>query len=249
MKVSTAVQLMIAIAAIATLGFYPTYFSKFPRFEGLKMVHHFHGMMMMSWFLVLIAQPLLIIKKKIDYHRNLGKISYVVAPLVAISIYLVMREEYYDDLSKFTRERSLAGLAIDFMSLISFVILYSLAIAYKRKTDHYMRYMICTGLLIFIPGLARFLVFSIGLSNAITGLSILIITYGLYAVLIIHDYKKGHTTKPYIIGLMLVTITNIVELNNKSEWWQWIAANNAHATLKKRKVASAQQSRFSVIDR
>jgi hypothetical protein len=231
MKTSTAVYLITAITLIALLGFFPTYFSKFPEFEGLKGVHHFHGVMMMSWFGMLIAQPVLIRYKRVDWHKMIGKASYLVAPLVAISIYLVMREEYYDDLSKYTRERSLAGLDLDLMSLFSFVILYSLAIGYKKRMDLHMRYMICTGLLIFVPGLARFLGLMIGLSNAATGISILTITYGLYAALVIYDYKKGKTVKPYLIGLLLVTLTNIVVASNKSEWWQWLAGNFADYTL------------------
>lgn len=231
MKTSTTVYLIIAIMIVALLGFFPTYFSKFPEFEGLKNVHHFHGVMMISWFGMLIAQPMLISYKKIDWHRILGKVSYLLAPLVAISIYLVMKEEYYDDLSKYTRERSLAGLDLDLMSLFSFIILYSLAIWNKGKMDFHMRYMICTGLLIFIPGLARFLIFLIGLSNAATGISILVVTYGIYAVLMVYDYRKGHTIKPYIVGLSLVTLTNITVATNKSDWWQWIAGTIADYTL------------------
>jgi hypothetical protein len=227
MKASVAGILMIAVALVAVLGFHPTYVSKFPVFEGLEGAHHFHGAMMMSWFAMLIVQPFLITWKKIEWHRLVGKASYVVAPLVVISIYMVTRLEYYDDVSKYTRERSLAGLDLDLMSIFAFIILYGLAIYYRKNTALHMRYMICTGLLIFIPGLARLQIFTFGLSGAVVGITILVVTYGLYAGLIAYDLKKKNAIIPYVVGISLVTLTNIVVSNNKSGWWQWVSGNIA----------------------
>ena len=80
--------LIIFLMIITLIGFYPTYISKFPSFTDITSIHHFHGAMMMIWFLLLIIQPFLIGYKKYTIHRTLGKLSYVIAPLVLFSIFL-----------------------------------------------------------------------------------------------------------------------------------------------------------------
>jgi len=77
------------------------------------------------------------------------------------------------------------------------------------------------GLLIFIPGLARLFILTFGFSGMMTGISIKGITYGTYAGLIFYDLRKGYTVKPYPVGLLLVILTDIVIINNKSVAWQW----------------------------
>src|SRR6186713_475252 len=79
--------LIVFLMLLTLAGFYPTYISKFPAFENITNVQHFHGAMMMIWFSLLIVQPFLIGYKKHDVHRTLGKLSYVVVPVVLYSIF------------------------------------------------------------------------------------------------------------------------------------------------------------------
>ncbi len=69
------------------LGFYPTYLVKAPTFEGFKTAHHFHGLMALLWILLLIVQPLLIRLKKNALHKQVGKLSYVIMPLLMRSCF------------------------------------------------------------------------------------------------------------------------------------------------------------------
>ena len=72
----------IFVLALITWGFYKTYLIFFPSFTGFNNVQHFHGAMMMIWFSLLAVQPFLIAYKKYKIHRTLGKVSYVVAPIL-----------------------------------------------------------------------------------------------------------------------------------------------------------------------
>jgi hypothetical protein len=111
--------------------------------------------------------------------------------------------------------------------MLSFTILYSLAIYYKRQLPYHMRYMICTGLLIFVPGLGRLLTISLGFSGMSTGIIILIITFGSYLGLIVFDKLKRNPVSPYWVGLALVALTNFTVATNKTGWWQWTAGKVA----------------------
>lgn len=53
---------------------------------------------MALWLIMLIAQPFLIKYKKLSWHRVLGKASYVLVPLILITAFLLIRNEYYRNL-------------------------------------------------------------------------------------------------------------------------------------------------------
>ena len=68
------------------IGFYKTYFIQFPSFkENITSWMHIHAMIATLWIIMLIVQPLLIRNKKFKQHRLVGKISYVVFPLLILS--------------------------------------------------------------------------------------------------------------------------------------------------------------------
>ena len=48
------------------VAFHPSYLHYFPKFPKFSWVHHVHGALMVSWMLMLIIQPYLILKKKLQ---------------------------------------------------------------------------------------------------------------------------------------------------------------------------------------
>src|ERR1051325_3430348 len=81
----------IGLLALSFLGFWKSYFSKF--FDGsmdYSGYFHFHAVMMLLWTAMLIAQPILIRKKKLNIHRLIGKASYVIMPMLLISVLLIL---------------------------------------------------------------------------------------------------------------------------------------------------------------
>src|ERR1700712_3913685 len=81
----------IGLVAIVFLGFWPSYFSRF--FNGTNnysFYFHFHAIMMSLWVAILITQPILIRKKKLAVHRLIGKLSYVIMPVLLISVLLIL---------------------------------------------------------------------------------------------------------------------------------------------------------------
>ncbi|MBK8391719.1 MAG: hypothetical protein IPL23_21635 [Saprospiraceae bacterium] len=89
----------IAILIITLLGFYPSYFSHFPKFEGFSLAFHFHGVLALLWLCMLIAQAFLIRAKKYEIHKVIGKLSYFVMPLLLFSFFFNgesnLHQEYF----------------------------------------------------------------------------------------------------------------------------------------------------------
>src|SRR5665213_750883 len=84
------------------IGFYPTYFAII--LKPMPSIFHVHFILMSIWVLMVIVQPFLIKFKKIAWHRRVGKLSYVVVPLAIFSGYLMMRYNYYTDISSFRQQ-------------------------------------------------------------------------------------------------------------------------------------------------
>jgi hypothetical protein len=107
--------LFVFVLALVFWGFYKTYFSLFPRFNGLPTLLHIHAVLILLWFAMLIAQPLLILRyKNIALHRLVGKASYILVPAMVICIVFVMHGEQ-------TREMKLDNFAFGFSDLSFFL--------------------------------------------------------------------------------------------------------------------------------
>ena len=224
--------LIITLMLLTLIGFYPTYISKFPSFENVTTVQHFHGVMMMLWFLLLVIQPFLIKYNKLALHRILGKASYAIAPLVMYSIFVASKYEYYRDITQGTKEESLAGLALDMTSIIAFGICYILAIINKKITPLHMRYMVGTALIIMAPGIVRIILIyqPFGVINFPTGvLYTFIICLGITLGLLANDLIKRRPYIPYLVVVGLTVGVYLTFVSRFSDWWQWVAGGIAQA--------------------
>src|SRR5262245_36064916 len=72
---------------IALVAFWPTYLSKAP--SASSAYTHVHALTAALWMLMLVAQPWAIQARRLASHRLLGRVSYVLAPLILISIMLL----------------------------------------------------------------------------------------------------------------------------------------------------------------
>lgn len=73
--------------AVTITGFFKFFISKIAETD---ILHHFHGLTSGGWILLLIIQPFLYSRYKMDIHRKLGKISFLLAPLLVISGLMMM---------------------------------------------------------------------------------------------------------------------------------------------------------------
>jgi hypothetical protein len=213
----------VCILLVLFWGFYRTYFMFFPGFKGFKTTQHFHGLLMLTWMVMLIVQPLLIASGRTALHKMIGKLSYVIAPLMMISIFMVLKMAYFSALEKMGKEPALGGISLQLPGLITFAIFYGLAIWNKNRTAYHMRYMIGTGLLMIGPGLGRALIIYFGqpFPMGVTLSDYFIIA--LAALLLVIDLVRKGPWVPYTIVLTLSVISHFLFANQMSPWWQSFA--------------------------
>lgn len=220
---------------LAFAGFYTTYFSII--FEPTPALIHIHFILMALWICMLIAQPFLIKYKKLSWHRLLGKVSYILAPLVLLSAFLLIRHGYYRHLNElhlevakglkyYNEDEILKKVAEDptgLIYLIWFALFYFLAIKHRHKSPKHARYMLATALTMTGPTVDRILSIHFKIET-IAGIlyyivSFLIINIAL-SILLYADYQNKRETKTlwtcliiYVVGQLLFYIVPTFH------WW------------------------------
>jgi hypothetical protein len=215
--------LFIAILLICILGFYPTYISKFPEFKDFTSAHHFHGLMALLWILMLIVQPFLIRAKKYSLHRQLGKFSYILMPLLIISLFFVSKAGYVRNIKTVAEVDALAGLTNGIPDMLNFATLYILAMVYRKNTAYHLRFMASTGIMMIGPGLGRFLIITFGIPFPIVILSIILLTTGVGLAWMIVDIRNKKSAFPMGVFVSIGVFTTLININGHSAWWQGFA--------------------------
>jgi hypothetical protein len=150
---------IVLLIVLTQIGFFKRYIQFFPEFNGFTAAQHFHGMMMMGWLLMLLVQPVLILKGKTKLHRQIGSLSYVLAPLVLLSIYLVIQSRYDVYLEQGGQTTAvISWLSLNFRLMVFFAVLYFLAIYYRHRPPLHMRFMCSTAFVLIGPALVRILI-------------------------------------------------------------------------------------------
>jgi hypothetical protein len=214
----------VFILIITILGFYKTYLIKFPSFEGFTNAHHIHGALALTWILMLIVQPMLIQRKRLDWHRIVGKVSYITMPLMILSFFFVAKAGYERNSKIMPEADALAELANGIPDIFVMSAFYALAIYFKKNTAFHLRFMSATGLMVLGPGLGRLLIVGIGLPFPIVILTIISSTSGVGLVWMILDIKNKKSAFP--MGAFVATgiLVAFININNHAAWWQNFAS-------------------------
>lgn len=219
----TSGYFFITLFLLALAGFWPSYFSKF--FNGtanLSFYFHFHAFFAVLWILMLIVQPILIRQKKFVLHRKIGRWSYLLVPLIFISIILLAHNTLRGPIENVGLE-----LWVPMKDLLIFAMGYGIAIKYRHIPAIHARGMIVAGIVLIEPALVRLVLYVFFPDSGFdpTGyLAALSIVYLLLIGLIIaeREQKVGRWIFPLTLILYLL-VHFVLVFQIKISLWQAFA--------------------------
>ena len=223
---NTAILIFLILVGVQW-GFFKTYTSQFPHFKNATPTIHIHGMLLMSWMLLLIIQPLLIHYGKAHIHRKIGKVAFVLAPAIIVSMFLVGRGGYWRGLGNIPDQLNHTFMALDIRGLISFALFSILAMYYRKKPDTHMLYMIATGIIGIGPGVARGLANTFGVEFGAALTTTDIIDLAIVGFLLGYDLYKKKNYKPFLFVFTVFLIGAIIWQLRDTDLWQNFARNYA----------------------
>jgi hypothetical protein len=148
--------IVAALIPFVVLAFWPLYLSR--PFAAVDWYTHLHAVAGSLWLALLIAQPAAIHTRRFALHRVLGRISYLLATLFAVSAVLLSHHRLasMNDASFLTD-----GFAhyLPFYATVVFLLAYGLGLWFRRKPAVHGRFMLCTAIPVVDPVLGRVLAF------------------------------------------------------------------------------------------
>jgi len=219
------ISILFAVIMLGLMwGFHKTYVVYFPEFKNFTTIHHVHGATMMTWIVLLIIQPILIRTGRVNLHRMVGKVSYVLAPLIVVLLFVVGHHGYFNNIARGTpMEETRMFMVLDLRGPIAFGLFYALAMINRKNSAAHMRYMIATSLLMIGPGFARGLGtnFGIDIGRGInyTDWAAMVIV----ALFLAYDIYKKNSPVPYFVILSVLICENILWQFRLSDGWQGFA--------------------------
>jgi hypothetical protein len=196
---------LLALLPIFVAGFWVPYFSEIPQFEpSITVPVHLHALLLFAWIVLLVVQPLAIRSGAFGLHRVLGRVSYVLMPLIVLSAIAMIHKEYQEHLA--SGMRSGAAQAAEVLSASQLVLLgifYCSAILSIKRRDvaAHMRYMICIALVLLPAGLARTFGYWFDVRQSLSQTYCLLLIDLCLIFLIGFDRNRHLTARPYIHAL------------------------------------------------
>jgi hypothetical protein len=165
MNYSKAHYFLIGLLAITILAFWPTYFGTL---GSASVAHHLHGITGTFWILLIASQNYLANSGNLDLHRKLGKLMFVLVPVMvgAFAMVTFVGAVKSKALHPFYLEFGQALLTADLILTFTVPLTIYLALRYRKQVQLHSALMISTVIGLLSPILARLYV------NTIPGLEI-----------------------------------------------------------------------------
>lgn len=228
----------LLLIPLVIAGFYKTYFSVF--FDPVSSIIHIHFTLMALFVTMLITQPFLIRYGKFAWHRLIGRISYVLVPLLLISTFLMIRFSYFrfinDQNGKIQQgllqlnsqqvlKEAATYEAIAFYYLAWLTVFYCLAIFNRRNTHVHSRYIVATALTMLGPTVDRIIFFSFGVEKFAGFIRIESIAFFMadiiLIILLIKDYQNKRSTKAIWTSLLIFITGQVLYFTlRKTDAWE-----------------------------
>lgn len=206
-------------------GFWLTYFTKILDQENYRM--HLHGITLIFWCTLLVSQGYLIRIKNYSIHKRVGKLSYVIVPLIAFTTVDLYKYRLNELTSLSTRDYLFTASVL--IALLTFLIFYGLAIFYKSKPTIHARYMVCTIFPMFTAVIDRiidsYFSFLLPYFPDVSGPVIQVVGLTLADILLISlsiwDWRSHRRLNVFPIALIVHLIYHYSVLNfYKFEFWK-----------------------------
>lgn len=215
-----ATYLFLAMFPLAVVGFWPTYVTKL---TSTSISYHLHAFVLMLWMGMLLTQVVLVRTGRMGLHRIVGRSSFVVAPLLVVTAFVVTRQM----LGGPGAERSpfvLQLLVLPLGAALQFSLTYALGIYYRKQPELHVRYMMSTAPILIAAATHRIFL-NAGLSSLSASTNANFILQEVVAIaLILNDLRLGKIRAPFVVLLVLTGVSHIMFLTvSETQWWHTLA--------------------------
>lgn len=209
-----------ASALLAFAGFARSYYLRtvfgFPPLPGLL---HLHGFVMTLWFVLFFVQAWLILVHRTRFHRQLGIFGVGLALLMVMLTSTVVIRASHRGFTAFPETVKGTGfLLLSLGIVLTFALLFSAAISFRRRSAVHKRLMVLASLSIWGPAISRLPLHFIEAGSVWTSIAV-----GDACVLtcVAVDTVRNHRLDPaFLWGGLLIFCSHpvLIWIGNTSIW-------------------------------
>lgn len=199
---------LILLLPITLIAFWPGYLTQL---DDSPWQVHFHGITGFAWFLLLIGQSVLASRRRFDLHRRLGKMTYILAPMVLLGgfmvLYTMAARLNGDSVSPFFQTFGYRLGFIDLVGNLHFAVVVTLALIQKRDITLHSRLMLSSVIPLLYAVFSRFYDFeSFWTTSDVSFLTAELIVLAL----IVHDHRHGGIRYPWVLALGVLLFQHVM---------------------------------------
>ncbi len=207
---------------IVFLGFSTSYFG---RLSQSALPYHIHGISATLWMIILIVQPFLYTHSKLKVHKYLGWSTLILVPTLVLAgmemirLMIQNQKNYPPDI--------VYNLAfIDVTTLLGFVLLYVLALHFRKRLRLHARLMVCTLFGPLVPALTR-VFFILNLADDFNqSLTFSFAVVEIVLLFIIWIERKQKEAKLTYLPVLIFTIFQHLLMYFAGNWSWWSSLVN-----------------------
>lgn len=210
----------LACAAVAFLGFAPTFFLPLAagKFSAPPSVH-VHGIVFFTWSLYFIFQAWLPASGQVGRHRSVGLIGVSLATAMTIFGFLAGVTAMKQSATLGQTDAGIAFAIVPWSGILFFAVVFAIGVAMVRRPEVHKRLMLLAGISILDAAVARwFLTFLAppgppGPPPVAVTIPPAFVAYLLLVVAIVHDWRsRGRPHAVYVIGGVVLIAVKLLNL-------------------------------------
>ncbi len=206
-------------------GFSKSYFG---RLGQTALPYHIHGISATMWMLILISQPYLYRINKLKIHRYLGWSTVILVPIIILGG-LEMMKLMIQNQQNYPPNTVYQLAFIDAVTLSGFLVLYILAIYFRKNLKLHARFMVSTIFGPLNPALTR-VFFYIGVADNFTqSLTISYLLIETVLLIIIWKERQAKEMRYTYLPVLIFTVVQHLLMYFAQDWNWWVDLINAFA--------------------
>ena len=218
-KINILLYFFVFVVLISLAGFFNSYLKFFPEFSKFPFIIHIHFLAFVAWFILLIIQPILQKRKKVNLHRKVGKLSFFLAPVLVLTIMILANNQIRREIVMLENNAAITAF-IALIDIVSFSLFFIIAMTKSKNMRWHVAFLIAATLVVLNPGLSRLLnqiQYGLGMITAVFLPFIVSISLILFEKI---KHKRSILKSPYFLYLCIWTITIVLFATiPKTELW------------------------------
>jgi len=209
--------LALLVAAIAVVGFWPTYFGTLlSGAAGAPLIIHVHAAVFVLWLVLFIAQAVLAATGHISLHRRIGNwimaYAVVLVGVALITAYIVFQERVAAGNFAEAARRLFAPVR----DMICFVPFLAAGWIYRRKPETHKRVMLTATTILLVAAVSR--MFFLGKPVPMAQL-LLVWASPIYLAMLWDGFTRRLVHPVYVMGIaVMVTMRLAIPLRDTTAW-------------------------------